>query len=461
MELYETISKKVASFQKDIYNTIVSQIWEKTPDGDPKLSRGVIFLEDEFFNSFWEPSNYETFFKRYNKNRDIIKKICRDIVAELANEVTESSKGINSKFKVFIESGSTTAGLGPAWVNYLGSNKEIGTKVEFLTNNLFVLNALVGPSHSVAVTPGPLLEKYLAFIPFSDKEYIFEDEKDKREIAAEDQKKIIAKMVEELQEYNELLRLLSTCDKIYMATSEFGFLAGPFVGSRSNAIFKHAVLCNKGCKNIQIVIPGSKLFIWEDKDQLPGGTDELDIEGDWCKFSSSLRKASTPLSSSGRCFPIMDIEPLRTKIKTSKPNAELKFKSPEAKVLEFDEARDFYAPAYSMLAPMKTHTLDHMRIDLPIDWVDVLRKNPKLSVVIGIKKKNISILEALIKSANEDLSILQEDDFEEYGYRKIKYLFENKDKVNNSAKDDEIFVARITLTWENVGKKQNGKSNRK
>ena len=122
--------------------------------------------------------------------------------------------------QVFLESGSTIAYL----IGSIASHTmKTGSAPRFLSNNLLALTALAGIAE-VEPIQGTLLMKYCGFMPFRDD--------------------FVTDPNVQANENNRYLRLIAdarSCEAYYCTCSNFSFLAGPLVGSRSNAITKRAL----------------------------------------------------------------------------------------------------------------------------------------------------------------------------------------------------------------------------
>ncbi len=129
---------------------------------------------------------------------------------------------LDSDAMIFVESGSTFGDLIGTYAQSLASDKSTDRPAAARTNNMLVLTAWTNLIPDVIVEPGSFLSKYYGFFPFSD---------DKNSV---DWKR-------EATSYNVIRRDVHECGRVFATCSRFSFLAGPIVGSRANAIFKHAM----------------------------------------------------------------------------------------------------------------------------------------------------------------------------------------------------------------------------
>jgi len=199
-----------------------------------------------------DASHLETIRRRFTENPEE-KASLSDYLVKLVEH--EFKADINKH--IFIESGSTLA-LMSAKLAKLFRDSLHWPKV--LSNNFLTLTAL--PIGKTRITPGYLGLGYLAFLDFEHfvrPERQKETREDFREITAE-QKSADARA------FRALDRMICTMDVIYMAASDFGFLIGPLVGSRANAIFKYCLINNTAGRRIRICLPHARLHI-QDADE--------------------------------------------------------------------------------------------------------------------------------------------------------------------------------------------------
>lgn len=135
---------------------------------------------------------------------------------------------------VFFESGSTIAHIVGEYARRLHNDYAPSTAIpkRVVTNNLFVLTALSDLVSNVAPIAGDLVTKYFGFFPAAEKDFA------PNTLAMEDRRK---RWYREFVGYNRLMEDVEGCTRIYATCSNFSFLAGPLVGSRGNAIAKHAI----------------------------------------------------------------------------------------------------------------------------------------------------------------------------------------------------------------------------
>lgn len=142
--------------------------------------------------------------------------------------------------KVFIESGTTLAYLAIEVAND-------GLELRVLTNSFLAQLALLG-FVDIGITPGDLRMDYHSYLPFApgrrfESTPITEDDRARDRFA-----------------FENLDHAMAESDVIFMTASNFGFLVGPLVGSRDNAIFKYCLLQNSGRRWIYLCISQPKVF---------------------------------------------------------------------------------------------------------------------------------------------------------------------------------------------------------
>ncbi|MCG3132730.1 MAG: hypothetical protein FLDDKLPJ_03596 [Phycisphaerae bacterium] len=133
---------------------------------------------------------------------------------------------------LFFESGSTTANLIGVMAEYFANETEGADEesssgcmpLNIKTNNLFALTAFATLVKNVETTSGPLMAKYYAFLPFGDNQPKNEDEQRS-----------------DAMSHGNLQAAFRMCSAIIATCSNFSLLGGPLVGSRANALFKHAL----------------------------------------------------------------------------------------------------------------------------------------------------------------------------------------------------------------------------
>lgn len=128
---------------------------------------------------------------------------------------------------------------------------EPARKAEVLTNNLFGLTALADLAMHVAPITGDLLTKYFGFFPSA--------EDDQHPSKSGDP---VAAWLREIKGYMRLREDIAECNEVIATCSNFSFLAGPLVGSRGNALAKHAIYSGRTrtaefavCVHFEKIIP--------------------------------------------------------------------------------------------------------------------------------------------------------------------------------------------------------------
>lgn len=143
--------------------------------------------------------------------------------------------------RIFFESGSTVAFVIAKFAENL-DNALMYPEVQYglgqheiVTNNLFALTALTGLVKRVSPVEGNLLAKYSGFFSSAEK-----DEAPNSTSSIGWKKEIVG--------YNRLCEDTEDCTHIFATCSNFSLLAGPLVGSRGNAIAKHAIFSRKNAE---------------------------------------------------------------------------------------------------------------------------------------------------------------------------------------------------------------------
>lgn len=206
------------------------------------------------------------------------------LAAEIAGEVASQDQPT-----VFIESGTTFV---PASAKLFERHFESIPKDSILTNNLLTLTSL--GTDKVRVTEGYLEVKYLAFLDFARGRRgsesasshepaacpaVHSDAGDGGSVPAHERaddallepRPSLAELKpnrvseddreRDIRAFRRLEEKVSEAQTIYMTSSDFGFLIGPLVGGRANAIFKYCLLNNQGRRKIRFCISYEKLFI--------------------------------------------------------------------------------------------------------------------------------------------------------------------------------------------------------
>lgn len=152
----------------------------------------------------------------------------------------------NPARSIFFESGSTIAYVIGEYARMLsepfktdGPTAPNGGHV--LTNNLFALTALAGVIEHVAPVSGNLLTKYFGFFPSAEEG----QHPDKSTEPSEHKRR----WIREIKGYQRLREDMKDCTHVVATCSNFSFLAGPLVGSRGNALAKHAIYTGKSCSS--------------------------------------------------------------------------------------------------------------------------------------------------------------------------------------------------------------------
>jgi len=180
----------------------------------------------------------------------------------LANLVQEDLAVIDSEsppLRLFIESGSTLA----VFSAELAERTREDERLAVLTNNFLTLTAFgVG---NTSVTNGTLERDYLAFLPFRNAH---------RRAKIDDDSSLQAgspitqqDRIRDAAAYRDLESALAETHTIYTTASGFGFLLGPHVGSRANAIFKYCLLNNRARRRLRLCIAHAKVHCeggWHD-----------------------------------------------------------------------------------------------------------------------------------------------------------------------------------------------------
>lgn len=141
----------------------------------------------------------------------------------------------HSPNQVFFECGSTIDPIVGAFARELdkhSSNDRFHKPDYVIGNNLFILTALVDLVPNVGIVEGNLRTKYFGILPYAD---------DGRFAPDQNKQNSKTKWQNELRRYARMCQIIRDSDVVYATCSQFSLLAGPLVGSRSNAIAKHAM----------------------------------------------------------------------------------------------------------------------------------------------------------------------------------------------------------------------------
>lgn len=265
----------------------------------------------------------------------------------LGAEITEAVKNQRT---VFIESGTT---FGPTSA-YLSHVPDIPDK-SILTNNFLTLTSLgIG---KVRVTEGSLEVKYLALLDFIN------SRRSEPEVSPEERER-------DIRTFFRLDEKVSEVDTIYMTSSNFGFLIGPMVGGRANALFKYCLVNNKSKRKIRLCISFEKLLIGEVKEKV---------------CSDHVKN----------CYTVMDVEEL--------PAGQDATLVPDYEVLSNHNVLDNARSAADELQLRKADIWreGHGLRGLYTSWLDFIRYNPPntLEIVVGIGKEQEKVRKSILKNA--------------------------------------------------------------
>ncbi|QDT43648.1 hypothetical protein Pan241w_37500 [Gimesia alba] len=270
----------------------------------------------------------------------------------------EIATAVKNQHTVFIESGTT---FGPTSA-YLSHVPDIPDK-SILTNNFLTLTSLdIG---KVRVTEGSLEVKYLALLDFINSRRI------DPEVSPEERER-------DIRTFLRLDEKVSEVDTIYMTSSNFGFLIGPMVGGRANALFKYCLVNNKSKRKIRLCISFEKLLIGKDK----------------------VTECAEHVEN---CYTVMDVEEL-----SDGQDATL---VPDYEVLANPNMRNQARSAADelLLSQPDIWREGHGLRGLYTSWLDVIRYTPPntLEIVVGIgreqEKERKSILKNAISQCNKVL----------------------------------------------------------
>lgn len=150
---------------------------------------------------------------------------------------------------VFIESGSTPKLALSAADRYWANGHPLGKRVVVETNNSKIADWMPGSSNVLVhlIYGSYLNPEFGGFFPMSEEQIdiAIQNEMDNDSHAAVD------------RAWEEMLNRAFHYDRLFMTASRFNFLAGPFVGSKQNALLKSAFLTSG--KRTAILLDGSKL----------------------------------------------------------------------------------------------------------------------------------------------------------------------------------------------------------
>lgn len=200
-----------------------------------------------------QESQYKRIVERLHENTLQKSNLANYLLDTVKKDVSRCLEG--EELVVFIESGSTFAYFAAELSRWIADSSSI-SNVRVLTNNFLALTSLgVG---CIAVTPGTLEESYLAFLPFWNARR--QDQPSARSNAGSQP----AKGTEQIraldsEAFRSLQRSIASASTIYLTASGFGFLVGPHVGSRANAIFKYCLFNNHARRKLRLCIARSKI----------------------------------------------------------------------------------------------------------------------------------------------------------------------------------------------------------
>ncbi|MFC2105335.1 hypothetical protein ACFLS0_01065 [Candidatus Bipolaricaulota bacterium] len=198
-----------------------------------------------------QPEKYDKIKERLKAN--VLQK--KSLSGYLTKLVLGDLEAINPEtdhpLRLFIESGSTLAVFSAA----LAQEARADERLAILTNNFLALTAFgVG---NTAVTGGTLERDYLAFLPFRNahRRVKIADDKSIPElppISEQDR-------IRDAAAYKDLETAIAGTDMVYTTASGFGFLLGPHVGSRANAIFKYCLYNNRARRRLRLCVTHAKV----------------------------------------------------------------------------------------------------------------------------------------------------------------------------------------------------------
>lgn len=229
----------------------ITELRELLQSVDEKLRNALIApgLQNlHLLDGLTQPEQYERIDKRLRDDSREKKNIATYLAGELAKSPGESTKDDG---KIFIESGSTMAHFS-AELAQLARDGRLQHNVQVLTNNFLTLTSFgLG---RVEVTAGLLESSYLAFVPFFNTRRegsVREAHSPRMEITEQHRAR-------DANAYRILDQAIAEVGTIYMSASGFGFLLGPHVGSRANAIFKYCLLNNRARRALRLAIARPK-----------------------------------------------------------------------------------------------------------------------------------------------------------------------------------------------------------
>lgn len=221
----------------------------------PKLQR--LHLLDGLI----QRDKYERIERRLDQNSAQKENLAKYLTDALMQELAEPSE--RKARRIFIESGSTLAYFSAALASAL--RETVPACVPTIVTNNFLTLTTFGVGRVEAIS-GSLEADYLAFLPFRNahrKARVTADPSIGSSGSITEQDRIW-----DANAYRSLEATIASIDTIYLTASGFGFLLGPHVGSRANAIFKYCLLNNRARRKLRLCIAHSKVHYekgWADR----------------------------------------------------------------------------------------------------------------------------------------------------------------------------------------------------
>ena len=198
-----------------------------------------------------QPEKYDKIKGRLKANVSQKKRLSTYLTDLVLDDLKPIDPSIGPPLRLFIESGSTLA----VFSAELASKARADERLAILTNNFLTLTSFgVG---NTSVTNGTLERDYLAFLPFRNAHRRAKDDDgpslaESCPITAQDR-------IHDAAAYKDLESAIAGTDTIYTTASGFGFLLGPHVGSRANAIFKYCLFNNRARRRLRLCIAHAKV----------------------------------------------------------------------------------------------------------------------------------------------------------------------------------------------------------
>ena len=205
-----------------------------------------------------QPEKYDKIKGRLKANVSQKKRLSTYLTNLVLDDLKLVDRRTNPPLRLFIESGSTLA----VFSAELAREARADERLAILTNNFLTLTSFgVGDT---SVTNGTLERDYLAFLPFRNahrRAKVADDPSlpETCAITAQDR-------IRDAAAYKDLESAIAGTDTIYTTASGFGFLLGPHVGSRANAIFKYCLFNNRARRRLRLCIAHAKVHCeggWE------------------------------------------------------------------------------------------------------------------------------------------------------------------------------------------------------